>query len=368
MPRKQLLKGIQSIVVKIGTSTITDAGAISPKKMGRIAADVSNLRANGYRVVLVSSGAIAAGATTLERDRKTLSIPEKQACAALGQTILMNEWRKVFQKYDLHVGQILLTEDDVKNRHRFLNARYTLETLLDLGIIPIVNENDSVVVKEIKFGDNDTLSAHVATLIDAGLLVLLSDIDGFYLDLSDPAPVDEISGITTTIWEKAGGAGSDHGTGGMVTKIRAAEIMIRFGEKMVIARGSEPQVLTRIMAGDRIGTIFTSRSKPLPSRKKWLAISKPRGTVSVDDGAAEAIQARKKSLLASGIIGVTGPFSMGDVVEITDLHGTRIGKGIVNYNSHELDAIKGLKTGEIRRRLEGSFYEEVINRDDLILL
>lgn len=353
--------------MKVGSSSVTDNGIISGKKISAIVSDVAGLIRRGYQVVIVTSGAITSGAGSLGRNVKNLTIPEKQAFAAVGQTILMNEYRNRLSKQGLHAGQILLTEDDVKHRTRFINARHTLETLLHIGIVPIVNENDSVAVTEIKFGDNDMLSAHVAGLINADLLILLSDVDGFYMDLDDPEPVEEIYSITEQIIERAGGTGSDYGTGGMMSKIRAAEIMIRFGEKMIIANAGKKQVLERIMAGEKLGTIFIGKDKPLLGKKRWLALRKPTGSITIDEGAVKAIRIGKKSLLASGITGITGDFNMGDIVEITESARKKVGKGIVNYSSDELVLIKGKKSGEIKKIIGDNLFQEVINRDDLIV-
>ncbi len=367
MPRKNLIKHVRRIVVKIGSSSVTEKGIISGKKITAIVSDVSELIRRGFQVVIVTSGAITSGAGSLGRSVKNLTIPEKQAFAAVGQTILMNEYRARFSKQGLHAGQILLTEDDVKHRTRFLNARHTLEALLHLGIVPIVNENDSVAVNEIKFGDNDMLSAHVAGLINADLLILLSDVDGFYMDMDDPEPVEEIYSINEHIIERAGGSGSDYGTGGMMSKIRAAEIMIRFGEKMIIANAKTKNVLSRIMAGDKIGTIFIGKDKPLLGKKRWLALRKTTGILIIDEGAVKAIRVGKKSLLASGITGITGDFNMGDVIEIAESGRKRVGKGIVNYSSAELLQIKGKKSSEIKKILADNVFREVVNRDDLIV-
>ncbi len=367
MPRKEHLKDVRKIVVKVGTSTIAEDGNLSRKKMSRIAGGVIALLKRGYQVVIVSSGAVAAGAGAMGRNRNTLSIPEKQALAAVGQSIMINEYRAIFKKKGYTIGQILLTEDDIKNRKRYLNARNTFTSLLDMGIIPIVNENDSVTVKEIKFGDNDTLSAYVSSLIDADLLILLSDVDGFYHDLKDPVPADEVFEITEEIMQNARGAGSVYGTGGMLTKILAAELIIRFGEMMVIARGSEKNVLGRILDGERIGTIFIGKDRSLGSRKKWLALRKPDGFITIDGGAVIALRDAKKSLLASGITDVQGDFDMGDPVDISTSDGALIGKGIVNYNVEELKKIMGKKSHDIKKILGSKYFNEVINRDDLIL-
>jgi len=367
MPRKNFLKDVRRIVVKVGSSSLTERGVISPKKITKLVNDISALMKRDYEVALVTSGAIAAGAGSLRRKPGQLTIPEKQALAAVGQTILMNEYGRHFRKKGYQVGQILLTEDDVKNRKRFLNARHTMNTLLGLKIVPIVNENDTVVVKEIKFGDNDTLSSHVAGLIDADLLVILSDVNGFYRDLNDEKPVDEIYEITEDIIKRAGGAGSESATGGMITKIQAAQRIIRFGEMMLIANSAEKNVLQRIMNGERIGTIFIGKDKSLSSRKKWLSLRATSSRLRLDNGAVEAIRVGKKSLLASGIAEIDGFFEMGDIVELVDMNNNPVGKGIVNYSHAELNLIRGKKTREIKGILGSTFFDEVINRDDLVI-
>lgn len=355
-------------MVKIGTSLVTADGAIAPARISRLVKDIAAVIGGGCQVVVVSSGAIGAGCGALGRARKNLSIPEKQAIAAVGQIVLMNEWGKCFLREGYQVGQILLTEDDVKHRRRFLNARHTMNTLLEMGIVPVVNENDSVAVKEIKFGDNDTLSAHVTNIVQADLLILLSDIDGFYRDLSDPEPVEEIYKIDDDVVRMAGGAGSDQGTGGMLTKIRAADIIIKSGEKMIIADGRVAGILSRIMKGEKVGTIFVGKGGGLASKKRWIAFNMPaRGTVTVDDGAVKALRERKKSLLATGITAAGGKFDLGDAVEILDARGARVGKGVVNYSVGEIALIMGRKTDEIRKILDGTYFDEVINRDELII-
>ncbi len=367
MPRKELMKHVKKIVVKVGSTSVTDNGLISTHKMSRLVADVAHLLEKKYEVVLVSSGAIAAGSGAIGKDRASLTIPEKQAMAAVGQVILMEEYRRLFGKHGFNVGQLLLTEDDIKNRRRFLNARNTLDELLGMGIVPIINENDSVVVKEIKFGDNDTLSAHVASIIDADLLVLLSDVDGFYWDLSDPAPMEEIHSITEEIVRRGGGSGSDYGVGGMATKLRAGEMIIRFGEMMVIANAATPDILIKIMSGEKVGTIFIGKGKQLSSRKKWMALRKPKGRIVLDQGAFEAITKKDKSLLATGITAIEGHFDMGDIVEACDTAGRPLAKGVVKYSHHELLAIKGKKTAEIKKTLGISYYDEVMHRDDMVV-
>lgn len=368
MKRTDYLKSVKRVVVKIGTSTITVNDKISAEKIAKIVEDISSLLKSGIEVIVVTSGAISSGAGILNMTRNHLTIPERQALAAIGQTVLMDEYSKCFNKKGLHVGQMLLTEDDMRNRRRFLNARNTINALLDLKVIPIINENDSVAVKEIKIGDNDTLSAHVLTLIEADLLILLSDIDGFYYDLKDPEPMYEIFKIDDDIRNRAGGAGTVHGTGGMVTKINAAEMIMRFGGKMIIADGNEPLILKRIMSGERIGSLFVGENRKFNSRKKWISLRKAKGSIVIDDGAVKALITGKKSLLATGITAVEGKFDMGDIIEIVDLKGEPLAKGIVHYNSEELNIIKGKRTDQIKGILGIKYYNEVINRDDLFIL
>jgi len=368
LKRTDYLNKVKRIVVKIGTSTITVNDKISSEKISKIVDDVSFLVNSGMQVIVVTSGAISSGAGVLNMTRNHLTIPERQALAAIGQTVLMDEYSKCFSKKGINVGQILLTEDDMRNRRRFLNARNTINALLDLKVIPIINENDSVTVKEIKIGDNDTLSAHVLTLIEGDLLILLSDIDGFYYDLKAPEPVYEIFKINDDIRNRAGGAGTVHGTGGMVTKINAAEMIMRCGGKMIIADGNEPLIMKRIMSGERIGSLFIGENKRFTSRKKWISLRKSKGSIVIDEGAVKALITGKKSLLATGITEVKGKFDMGDIIEIVNSKGELLAKGIVHYNSEELDIIKGKRTDQIKSILGIKYFDEVINRDDLFVL
>ncbi|MBN2041531.1 MAG: glutamate 5-kinase [Spirochaetes bacterium] len=371
MPRKKLIKRTRRIVVKIGSSIITENGKISRRRLADIASDITLLLKSGFSVVIVSSGAISSGAGALQISRENITIPKKQALASVGQIVLMNEWRKCFLKHGYEVGQILLTEDDVKNRRRFINARHTFNSLLDMNIVPIVNENDSVVVKEIKlgeFGENDILSAHVANIVEADLLILLSDVSGFYNDLNDLKPVEEIFEINQEVINKAGGSGSIHGTGGMLSKVKAAEMIMKCGEMMIIANGREEKILSRIMAGENIGTIFVGCDKSLSSRKRWIAFNmKSSGKIWIDEGALKALRHRKKSLLSSGVTKSEGQFDLGDAVDILNSNDEVIGKGIVNYNFDELKMITGKKTSEIKDILLGTYFDEVVNRNDLIL-
>lgn len=368
MERAEFLKKVKRVVVKIGTSSITEDEHISPGKIDGFAKQIAALKKSGYEVVIVTSGAISAGAGLLGMKRTNLAIPEKQALAAVGQAVLMNEYRACFSVYRCNVGQMLLTEDDMRHRTRFLNARNTLNALISMDVIPVINENDTVAVNEIKIGDNDTLSAHVYSLVEADLLVLLSDIDGFYNNLKDPEPVRFISRINDDIRSKAGGTGTEHGTGGMVTKINAAEMIMRLGGMMIIADGSDDSILERILNGEMTGTLFAGQSVKVNSRKKWISMRKGKGVVVIDDGAVIAITRNKKSLLAAGITRVCGRFAMGDIIDIVDSADIPVARGIVNYSSDELEQIIGKKNSEIRSILGIKYFEEVINRDDFILL
>ena len=267
MQRREILKKVKRIVVKIGSSSLTENNIISSGKIDRFSSDVAELKKMGYEIAVVTSGAISSGAGVLNISRNNLTIPEKQALAAVGQAVLMNEYRKCFDKLSFHIGQVLLTEDDIRNRKRFLNARNAIESLFKMDVIPVINENDTVTVSEIKFGDNDTLSAHIFNLIEADLLIMLSDIDGFYHNLDDPEPAHEIFKITDEIKKRAGGAGTAHGTGGMVTKINAAELIMRFGGMMIIADGNETGILKKIMGGEMKGTLFTGEAIKINERK-----------------------------------------------------------------------------------------------------
>lgn len=365
MPRNKISSNVKRIVVKIGSSSLTNEDGLSKDKVSFFVSQISDIVKSGYEVVIVSSGAVSAGVGKTGIERCSMSIPLRQAMASVGQTILMNEYKTAFMEHGINIAQILMTEDDVKDRKRFLNIKNTINELLKLNIVPIVNENDTVVVTEIKFGDNDTLSAHVTNICDADLLILLSDIDGFYNDLSDSEPVDIIHNIDNEIFKKAGGTGSKHGTGGMVTKLKAAEIVMKYGQIMAIANSSEKDVLKKILSGKKTGTVFFNPGEKLSSRKKWINYNlKSRGKIFVDSGAEIALVEKKKSLLPIGITSVEGNFHSGDAVEI--FSGNKlIGKGISNYSSVEIKLIKRKQNSEIQTILGDNFYDEVIHRDNM---
>lgn len=369
MPRKEYVSKVRRVVIKIGSSSISSGKGLSSEKVAVFAGQIARLKNEGYEIVIVTSGAISAGAAECGKNRDFLTVPQKQALAAVGQSILMDIYRDEFSHYSITIGQILMTEDDIKNRHRFLNIRNTMNMLLHMGIVPVINENDSVAVTEIQFGDNDTLSAHVAQLVEADLLILLSDIDGYYYNLSDSAPADIIPVITDEIRAGAGGAGTSHGTGGMKTKLNAADLMLRSGEMMVIANASAENVLLRILAGDMVGTLFAPEDYPyINGRKRWILFhSKPVGNLIVDEGARSAIVTKNSSLLPIGIITAEGHFKPGDTVDIV-CEGIHFARGIVNYSSEEISRIKRKKSGEIRELLGDEYYDEAVHRDNLSLL
>ena len=371
---QSLVTNAQKIVVKVGTSTLTHKnGKLNLEQIERLVRQLSDLRNQGKDVVLVSSGAIGAGMGKLNLEERPKTIPEKQAVAAVGQGILLHIYEKIFSEYGQATAQLLLTKADLEHRQRFLNARNTLLTLLRLGVIPIVNENDTVAFEEIKFGDNDTLAALVGTLIDADLVILLTDIDGFYN--GDPRknknakriPVVEM--IDEQIEGLAGSVGSKFGSGGMATKITAASIAVNAGIPLMIAHGAEEHIIRRLTGGEDVGTLFLPIEMKPHLRKKWIAFgSHVGGKVIVDDGAREALIHKGKSLLPSGIVAVEGSFASGDVVEIADVKGREFARGITNYSASELNRIKGQKSKDICPILGYKDFDEVIHRDNLSLI
>ncbi|MGM0471751.1 MAG: glutamate 5-kinase [Bacillota bacterium] len=371
MSKIDQLAEAKRIVVKVGSSTLTHS--TSKLDLARIEALVRqlvNLHNQDKEIVVVTSGAISAGRGKLGMTNNPDNLPAKQALAAVGQGLLMQIYEKFFSEYGATLAQVLLTRSDITERKRYLNSRNTLFKLLDYGLIPVINENDTVAVDEIKFGDNDTLSALVATLIDADLLVILSDVEGIYT--SDPRKdesaelISRVEEITPELEELAGGAGTTRGTGGMVTKLEAAKIATRAGIMMMIANGSQEHVLDEINRGVNPGTIFIPEVEELASRKKWIAFNlSVQGAVIVDQGAAEALLHQGTSLLPCGVTAVSDDFKAGDVVDIKTSED-KIGRGIINYSAAEVREIKGLQSTEIKEELGYQDYDEVIHRDNLV--
>ncbi len=363
---------VGSLVVKVGSSSIAYRnGKPNLSRMESLVRELSDLHNRGLKVMLVTSGAIGLGLNRLGFPGRPKNMPEKQAAAAVGQGMLMHIYEKLFAEYGVTVGQVLLTREDFSDRGRFLNARNTLYALLGLGVIPIINENDTVAVDEIKLGDNDNLAALVGGLVDAECLILLSDVDGLYSGdprtVKDAGLIPEVSEISDEMERIAGGTGSRLGTGGMSTKLQAAKVAMHSGMIMVLANAAGRDVVRRIMAGEKIGTVFWPQVK-LENRKRWIAYSSSvQGKIFVDDGAARALLQNGKSLLPSGIFGVEGSFGVGNTVCVVDPRGREIARGIVNYAAGEIEKIKGCHSHDIKRTLGHQDYDEVIHRNNLVL-
>lgn len=365
---QELIKDAKIIVIKIGTSTITFRdGRLDFSQIENLVSQISFLKEKGKKIIIVTSGAIGAGIAEFGLKARPAGISELQACAAVGQGKLIETYSHIFKKKNQVVAQILLTADDLRNRLRFLNARNTMLKLLEHDVIPIVNENDTVAVDEIKFGDNDRLSALVTNLVQADVLVILSDVDGLYD--KDGRVIEHVPHITKDIEDLCKGKGSALATGGMQTKIDAARIVTRAGEAMIIANGKRENVLVDIFNGGKTGTFFEPFGKDMSSKKRWLAFfTKTHGNIIIDKGAQEAIVKKGRSLLASGITVVKGNFKAGDAVNIQNEDGKKIACGLVNYNSDELSKIKGLKTSEISNVLGYKTSDEIVHRNNMSIL
>lgn len=371
--RKKILNGVNRIVVKIGTAAINRRdGGLDHAFMDAIASQISRLHDQGKQVILVSSGAIGIGIDVLHLDRRPREIPVRQAAAAAGQSILMQEWSRAFAKYHLDVAQILLTYEPFSNRLTYLNLRNSISTLLGYGIIPVINENDSTCVHEIEatFGDNDKLSAMVASGIEADILIMLSDVDGLY-DKNpkrnhDARLLDIVERITPEIESYGGSPTNMKGVGGMRTKIEAAKICYMSGCYMVIANSGIDDVILRILDGETIGTLFLADQEVYKNRIRWIILAKSSGVVVVDSGARDAITS-KRGLLPSGIIDVTGDFDRGDIIELR-CEGEVFAKGITDYTSAELKKIKGKHTDMIADILGYKNYNHVVRRENIGLL
>ncbi|MEQ8160853.1 MAG: glutamate 5-kinase [Smithellaceae bacterium] len=370
--RLETLAHTKKILIKIGSAVLTGADGLDLKIINSLVAEMSELVHQGYSVVLVSSGAIASGKHRLNITGKLKSIPEKQAAAAVGQGRLMRIYSKYFEKKGIHVAQILLTLSDLTNRQRFLNIRNTLSTLMDWKVIPIINENDTVAVDEIKFGDNDNLASMIANIVEADLFINLTNIDGLYdrnpAEFKKARFIGLVSEFTDEIEAIATAETSSVGTGGMKSKVLAAKKVTAMGIPCIIAPGKKKKILTDIISGKEIGTLFLPMSDRLNSKKYWIAFTlRSRGKLIIDDGARKALLEKGKSLLPSGIIDVEGDFALGDPVSCVDSEGTAIAKGLVNFNSAEIRKIMGLKTAKIEPTLGHKDYEEVIHRDNLVI-
>ncbi len=368
--RQTVLSTAKSVVVKIGTQLLTtedgDRPSLDAGFIRRIAKQVALLRKQGRRVTLVSSGAVGAGCVSLGIEKRPSDLAELQAVAAIGQRQLMTEWHKAFSKYKMAVGQVVLTRTDFDDRVRFLNIRNCVNKLHELGGIPVLNENDTVAVDELRFGDNDLLAAMTANALRADALLLLTAVDGLLdekgnvIDLiDDMAAYEGLSRAGSSKW----------GKGGMSTKLEAAKRVMDAGEVAVIASGRQEDVITRVLAGERLGTVCMPAVRKMDSRQRWIALTaRPSGTIGIDDGATKAICERGKSLLASGVTQITGRFDRGDVLLVRSETGKELARGLTNYSAEELRLIMGKRSSQFRKVLGNAAYDEVIHRDNLVVL
>ena len=370
---RQIAKDAKRWVIKIGSALLTNDGAgLDRNAIDSWVEQIAVLLADGKEVVLVSSGAIAEGIVRLGWKTRPNSIHELQAAASVGQMGLIQAYESSFKRFDHHTAQILLDHDDMASRQRYLNARGVLQTLMNLGIVPIVNENDTVVTDEIRFGDNDSLAALVANLIDADMLVILTDKDGLYSANPDRDPsatlISQAMATDPSLDSLAGGSSGTLGRGGMVTKLQAARLAARSGCNTIIVGGRNVNILHAVAAGDEVGTLLSADQKPLAARKQWLAGHlQVKGQLVLDAGAVKVLTEQGRSLLAVGVSRVVGTFTRGELVSCLDSDGTEIARGLVNYNSDEAERIKGQSTESISEILGYREDDELIHRDNLVV-
>ncbi len=370
--RQRYLGKAKRVVVKVGSAVLTTSEGLNYPVLDALAGQIAALREQGREVILVSSGAVAAGRRKLGLGTGPISLREKQAAAAVGQSSLMRAYEKIFEQLGQKVAQVLLTHDALSHRDRYLNVRNTLLTLLEWGLVPIINENDTVSVEELRFGDNDTLGAMVTNLIEADLLVCLTDVAGLFTGNPslDPAArqIYVVTRVGREVEEMAGQVVSGVGTGGMRSKVNAARMVAARGGCSVVAPGGEPEVLTRLMAGEPLGTLFLGQETKLAGRKHWIAYTlRPKGYLVLDAGACRAIVSGGKSLLPSGVVEVRGKFGIGDPVHCLDGDGQAVAAGLVNYDAEAVRQIQGLKTSQIEETLGYKDSDEIIHRDNLVL-
>ena len=362
------------LVIKIGTSVLTGEGnSLDTDIIKDITEQVAEIKKNGFAVIIVTSGAIVVGMQLLHLNKRPEYLPEIQACAAIGQAQLMKIYDDHFKKVKLTTAQVLLTQDDINDRTRYLNARNTMLALLEKDVIPIVNENDTVSTEEIKFGDNDRLSSLVANLIEAQKLIIMSNVDGLYkFDKKDKTKkeiIQRVERITDEIESMVEDERSRFGIGGMATKLQAAKMATNAGIECILVNGKRKSVLIDILSGKRVGTVFVARQPKISARKRWIAYSsKVAGAVKVDSGAREVLTKKNRSLLASGVIECIGRFDVGDAVSIVDEGNMEFARGITHYSSSELNKIKGQNTKDIEKILGYKYYDEVVHRDNLVIL
>ncbi len=372
--RQEVVALAHTVVVKVGTNVLTRAdGALEPARVQALADQIHRLRASGRKVALVSSGAIGAGMGRLGLAKRPTDLRQLQACAAVGQTFLMRAYEDCLAKHRIPTAQLLLTAGDFDSRARYLNARNTIVTLFEWGCLPIINENDTVSVAEIRFGDNDHLAALVTNLLQAPLLVLLSVVDGLYSadPRTDPSAelVPTVPSIDAEVLDRAGASRSALGSGGMRSKLRAARLATAAGESVVMASGERTDVLDAIFRAEPVGTLFLPHNTTMPAWKRWLGYAaRPRGRFLVDAGARQAVQARGGSLLPIGVVRVVGTFGKGEVVALCDAEGQEFARGLTNYSSAAADRLRGLRSEQIRATLGELPYEEVVHRDNLVVV
>jgi glutamate 5-kinase len=370
--RQQYLSKAKRVVLKLGSAVLTIADGLNLPLIQRLVGEIARLRSGDREFILVSSGAIAAGCRKLGLTSRPAGIPQAQAVAAAGQSVMMHVYEEAFAEFGLKVAQILLTHDDLESRHRFLNARNTLFTLLQWQVVPIINENDTVATDELKFGDNDNLAALICNLVGADLLVLLTDTDGLFdrdpREHADARLLHLVKTIDARVEKAAGQRPGVLGRGGMASKLSAAKKAGAAGLPTLIANGLTPGILGTIFAGETVGTLFLPQEQKLTSRQYWLAYNvTPKGAILVDPGARKALVQRHKSLLPAGILEVFGGFRKGDAVHLMGADGKPFAVGLTNYSAREIGRIKGRQSQEIAQTLGQKGYEEVVHRDNLVI-
>lgn len=366
--RQRYLAAVRTLVVKLGTQLLSDAeGRLDAAFIGRIAEQVAGLQRRGVKVTIVSSGAVGAGLRELNLPRRPTDLAKLQAVAAVGQRRLMDAWHDAFEPHGLHVGQVLLTREDIEDRTRFLNLRNTIHAAHEMGVIPVINENDTVSTDEIvkiTFGDNDILAALVTHALRADLLVLLTIVDGILDAAGNPVRLVETIAAARELVRVDKSA---LGKGGMNSKVEAARMVTESGEAMIVANGRSEHILAQILDGESVGTLFVPAGRKMSSRGRWIGSVRPAGNIVIDDGAAKAVTQSNRSLLPAGILSVEGVFERGDVVAIHAADGRLLAQGLSNYDAGDVDRIRGKKTAEVRSLLQEAAYDEVVHRDNLVV-
>ncbi len=372
--RQEIAATASTIVVKVGTRVLTRKdGRLNPRRVKQLTEQIHQVLGMGRKVVLVSSGAVGAGMGRLGLKRRPDDLAQRQAVAAVGQSVLVEAYERSLRIHNHHAAQILLTAEDLEHRTRYLNARNTILTLVEMGAVPVINENDTVAVDELQiaFGDNDRLAAIVTNLIQAPLLILLSDVDGLYdgdPQQPDSRVIPTVRRLDASIFALAKDRADGLSRGGMASKLEAARLVTAGGENVIIASGRAPNILTRILAGEPVGTLLLAQGQTVTARKRWIGLTvQPRGRLVLDAGAREAVRQQGRSLLPIGVLEVEGAFSKGDVIALRDTDGVEFARGLTNYNSDDIRRIKGLQSDQIAATLGHCPYDEVIHRDNMVV-